>query len=99
MPEHFQLDHYLARIGFAGSIKPDWATLSAIHAAHVNAIPFEGLNPLLRRPVRLDLASLQQKLVYSRLIAKAEWIHVDYRHHAIGREITESSSVFSAPNR
>jgi N-hydroxyarylamine O-acetyltransferase len=66
MPDEFQLDKYLARIGLRGTVRPDLATLSAIHAAHVGAIPFEGLDPLLRRPVKLDLASLQEKLVNSR---------------------------------
>jgi N-hydroxyarylamine O-acetyltransferase len=66
MSSEFQLDKYLARIGFGGRIAPDLATLAAIHAAHVNAIPFEGCDPLLRRPVKLDLASVQEKLVDSR---------------------------------
>ena len=39
------------------------ATLSSLHLLHPAAIPFENLDPLLRRPVRLDLESLQQKLV------------------------------------
>lgn len=34
-----------------------------MHTAHVDAIPFEGLDPLLRRSVNLDLASVQAKLV------------------------------------
>jgi N-hydroxyarylamine O-acetyltransferase len=62
----FRLDRYLTRIGFRGTIAPDLATLADIHAAHVNAIPFEAFDPLLRRPVKLDLASVQQKLVDSR---------------------------------
>ncbi|HWK45861.1 MAG TPA: arylamine N-acetyltransferase [Stellaceae bacterium] len=62
----FRLHRYLARIGCDGTIGPDLATLSAIHAAHVNAIPFEGIDPLLGRPVSLDLASVQEKLVDSR---------------------------------
>jgi N-hydroxyarylamine O-acetyltransferase len=62
----FRLDNYLARVGFGGTIQPDLATLAVLHAAHVDAIPFEGLDPLLSRPVRLDLASLQEKLVDSR---------------------------------
>jgi N-hydroxyarylamine O-acetyltransferase len=49
-----------------GTISADLATLAAIHAAHVNAIPFEGLDPLLRRLVKLDRASLQEKLIASR---------------------------------
>jgi N-hydroxyarylamine O-acetyltransferase len=59
----FRLDKYLTRIGFGERVAPDLATLAAIHAAHVNAIPFEGFDPLLRRPVKLDLASVQEKLV------------------------------------
>jgi N-hydroxyarylamine O-acetyltransferase len=66
MPSEFRLDRYLARIGYSGTIAPDLATLSAIHAAHVDAIPFEGFDPLLRRPVKLDLDSVQAKLVDSR---------------------------------
>ena len=66
MSSKFQLDNYLNRIGHRGAIRPDLPTLSAIHAAHVNAIPFEDIDPLLRRPVNLDLASLQEKLVDSR---------------------------------
>ncbi len=62
----FRLDNYLMRIGIAGTIAPDYATLATIHAAHVNAIPFENFEPLLGRPVRLDLSSLQDKLVDSR---------------------------------
>jgi N-hydroxyarylamine O-acetyltransferase len=61
-----RLDNYLTRIGYTGTIGPDLRTLAAIHTAHVNAIPFEGLDPLLRRPVKLDLASVQEKLVDSR---------------------------------
>ncbi len=66
MSNDFRLDDYLARIGFSGSPGPDLATLTAIHAAHVDAIPFEGLDPLLRRPVNLDLASVQEKLIDNR---------------------------------
>jgi len=66
MSNEFRLDNYLARIGFDGTLEPDLATLTALHAAHVNAIAFEGFDPLLRRPVKLDLASVQDKLVDSR---------------------------------
>jgi N-hydroxyarylamine O-acetyltransferase len=62
----FRLDSYLRRIGFTGPARPNLATLAALNAAHVNAIPFEGCDPLLRRPVKLDIASVQQKLVDSR---------------------------------
>lgn len=66
MSDAFRLDRYLARIRFCHSVEPDLATLAALHAAHVDAIPFEGFDPLLRRPVKLDLTSVQEKLVDSR---------------------------------
>ena len=66
MSHDFRLNNYLARIGFRGTIEPNLVTLSALHAAHVDAIPFEGFDPLLRRPVKLDIASLQEKLVEGR---------------------------------
>jgi N-hydroxyarylamine O-acetyltransferase len=65
MSGEFRLDNYLARIGFSGTIQPNLATLAAIHAAHVDAIPFEAIDPLLCRPIHLNLASVQEKLVDS----------------------------------
>jgi N-hydroxyarylamine O-acetyltransferase len=64
--ESFDLDAYLARIGHAGPRAPTLSTLRAIHALQPASIPFESLDPFLRRPVRLDLASLQAKLVGER---------------------------------
>ena len=63
MANLFNLDKYLARIGHAGPLRPDLATLSSLHAAHVDAIPFEGIDPLLGRPVMLDLPAVQAKLI------------------------------------
>jgi N-hydroxyarylamine O-acetyltransferase len=63
MSSEFRLHDYLARIGYRGTIQPDLVTLATIHAAHVDAIPFEGIDPLLSRPVKLDLASVQRKLL------------------------------------
>jgi N-hydroxyarylamine O-acetyltransferase len=62
----FDLEAYFGRLGYGGPASPDLPTLQAIARAHPAAIPFENLNPLLRRPVPLDSASLQQKLVRSR---------------------------------
>jgi N-hydroxyarylamine O-acetyltransferase len=60
------LDAYLDRIGYSGSRAPTLETLRSLHALHPLAIPFENLDSLRRRPVRLDLASLQRKLVTER---------------------------------
>jgi len=63
----FDLNAYLTRIGLAGEDRPrgDLDTLRAIALRHACAIPFENLDPLLRRPVRLDIASIQRKIVHS----------------------------------
>ena len=60
------LDAYFARIGYHGPRTPTLATLQAIVQQHTQTIPFENLNPFLRLPVKLDLESLQTKLVHSR---------------------------------
>lgn len=66
MRQKVNLNAYFERIGFAGSIAPTLATLELLHALHPAAIAFENLNPLLGLPVRLDLASLQTKLLTER---------------------------------
>ncbi|HKB56989.1 MAG TPA: arylamine N-acetyltransferase [Lacunisphaera sp.] len=64
MPEaSIDLDAYFARLGYAGSRAPTLETLHAITARHVAAIPFENLDVLLGRPIRLEPAALQQKLL------------------------------------
>ena len=59
-----ELSAYLHRIRFDGGVRPDLATLSAIHRAHQYAIPFENLDVLLHRPVVLDLAASYDKIVH-----------------------------------
>src|SRR5262245_53274238 len=62
----FDLDAYLQRIGYAGPRTTSLETLTGVHRAHVGAIAFENLDPLLGRPLALDLAALQHKLVTQR---------------------------------
>ena len=66
MTEELDLQAYLQRIGYDGGLDPTVETLTALHRAHVLSIPFENLDILLGRPIRLDLASLQAKLVRGR---------------------------------
>tara|TARA_R110002020_G_scaffold384014_3_gene594692 strand:+ start:4111 stop:4980 length:870 start_codon:yes stop_codon:yes gene_type:complete len=66
MGQKVNLNGYFERIGFVGSIAPTLATLEQLQALHPAAIAFENLNPLLGLPVRLDLASLQSKLLTER---------------------------------
>ncbi|HVX81358.1 MAG TPA: arylamine N-acetyltransferase [Devosiaceae bacterium] len=66
MSEEVRLNAYFERIGFAGSIAPTAETLAALHALQPAAIPFENLDGLLGRPVLLDQASLDRKLLGGR---------------------------------
>ena len=61
-----RLDAYLERIGYAGDLRPSAAVLAALHLAHATHIPFENLDVLRGVPIRLDLESLQGKLVDAR---------------------------------
>jgi N-hydroxyarylamine O-acetyltransferase len=61
-----ELSAYLQRIHFDGSVRPDLATLSAIHRCHQYAVPFENLDVLLRRSLGLDLEASYDKLVRQR---------------------------------
>jgi N-hydroxyarylamine O-acetyltransferase len=59
----FDLDAYLQRIGHHGERAPTLAVLRAVHQQHLLGIPFENLDILLGRPIRIDIASVQAKLV------------------------------------
>lgn len=58
-----QLDAYLNRIRYNGSLAPTLQTLIDLHYHHVLAITFENLFPFLKKHVLLDLDSLQRKIV------------------------------------
>jgi len=70
--EGFDLDAYLARIGVRGrgSLDPRdhlrIETIAALMHAHMAAIPFENLDVLLGRGVRVDLDAVFAKLVTAR---------------------------------
>ena len=66
MQAPLDLDAYLSRIGYSGPTKPDLVSLSGLLAAHMNAIPFENIDVLLGRPIRLDLDGVQKKIVTDR---------------------------------
>lgn len=60
------LSAYLKRIDYSGSLEPSYGTLKSLHFAHATHIPFENLDVLLKRPIRLDIESLQDKMVRNR---------------------------------
>ena len=65
MDGDIDLDAYFARIGYRGPRAASLEVLGALQRLHPEAIPFENLNPLLGRPVLIDAASLEHKLLRS----------------------------------
>lgn len=59
----FSADRYFDRIGWRGPLSPTLETLTALIRAHTARIPFENLDVLLGRGIRIDLDSVQAKLV------------------------------------
>ena len=57
------VDAYLERIAYKGSLTPSLENLAKIQLLHTQAIPFENIDPFLGLPVLLDLPSLEDKLV------------------------------------
>jgi N-hydroxyarylamine O-acetyltransferase len=62
----FNADGYFDRIGWSGPRTPTLDTLTALMRAHMARIPFENLDVLLGRGVRIDLDSVYAKLVESK---------------------------------
>ena len=60
------LDAYLARIDYSGERGATAKILRALHRAHATHIPFENLDIMLGKSIRLDLDSLQTKIVGNR---------------------------------
>src|SRR5580692_12405793 len=59
----FDIDAWLRRIGYAGARQPVLETLRGVIAAHTATIPFENVDVLLGRPPKLDIRSLQRKII------------------------------------
>jgi len=63
MAATIDLDAYFRRVNWSGSRDPTLETLAGLIEAHTAHIPFENLDVLLGRGVRLDLDGLQEKIV------------------------------------
>ena len=62
----FDLDAYLDRVGWRGDLHADYTTLAGLLGAHMSHIPFENLDVLLGRGVRVGLDAVADKLVARR---------------------------------
>lgn len=63
MTEDVDIDAYFTRIGYTGSRAPTLETLAGVHLRHPQAIAFENLDPLLKRPISLQPGALEGKLL------------------------------------
>ena len=61
-----EIDAYLKRIGYSGSLDPDIETLRQLHRAHLLAVPFENLDIPLGQPIVLSLPLFYDKIVRRR---------------------------------
>jgi N-hydroxyarylamine O-acetyltransferase len=61
-----ELGTYLKRIQYLEAVKPDVQTLYGLQRAHLWTVPFENLDIGLKRPIRLDLESLWDKIIVRR---------------------------------
>ena len=59
----FDQQAWLDRIGYNGSHEPTLGTLHRLIFAHSHAIAYESLDIMLGRTPRLDLESLQRKMI------------------------------------
>ena len=60
------LGAYFDRVAYQGNRSPCLATLRALHFAHATHVPFENIDVMLKRPIRLDLEILEAKIVRRR---------------------------------
>jgi N-hydroxyarylamine O-acetyltransferase len=60
------INAYLRRIDYHGSLEPAAETLRGLHRAHMLTVPFENLDIHARRPLTLDEAGLFAKIVQRR---------------------------------
>ena len=60
------LPRYLARIGYAATVAPTMEVLAALQAAHIAAIPFEGIDALTGAGVDIGADAVDAKLIGQR---------------------------------
>src|SRR5436190_16013949 len=63
MAEPFDQNNWLKRIAYSGPLEPTLSTLHQLIFAHSHAIAYESLDIMLGRTPKLDLASLQRKMI------------------------------------
>jgi len=57
---------YIERIRYTGDVRPDVDTLHGLQMAHMLSVPFENLDIGLKRSIKIDEASIWDKVVVNR---------------------------------
>ena len=60
----FDQQAWLKRIGYGGPLEPTLSTLRQLIFAHSHAIAYESLDIMLGRTPRLDVGTLQRKMIF-----------------------------------
>jgi N-hydroxyarylamine O-acetyltransferase len=61
--QQFDQNAWLARIGYSGPVAPTLETLNRLIFAHSHSIAYETLDIMLGHPPKLDVATLQHKMI------------------------------------
>jgi N-hydroxyarylamine O-acetyltransferase len=61
-----ELESYFARVNYAGPHEPSLGVLRELQHRHTHTFPFENLDVLLGRGIRLDTGALTEKLIRAR---------------------------------
>jgi N-hydroxyarylamine O-acetyltransferase len=64
LPDSVDVEAYFQRIGYVGPHDATLETLAEINLRHPQIIPFENLDPLLKRPVVLSAEALERKILF-----------------------------------
>jgi N-hydroxyarylamine O-acetyltransferase len=59
----FDQQAWLSRIGYSGALQPTLSTLHQLVFAHSHAIAYESLDIMLGRTPKLDIGTLQRKMI------------------------------------
>ena len=63
MQTEFDQNAWLKRIGYSGPLTPTLETLNGLILAHASSISYETLDIMLGRPPKLDVSTLQAKMI------------------------------------
>src|SRR5262245_8401486 len=64
--EQIQQKAWLDRLNYTVPLHPTLQTLNGLVFAHAHAISYETLDIMLGRPPRLDVGTLQNKMIYAK---------------------------------